>query len=110
LLVTACTATVLLVGLPMHDELQALRVERQQLTEELKTAQAHEEDLAGEVVNLDAARERLSTSLAQKSMELEDALRARADLDRRLKDEIKKNEEHNASAAQAARGRKSRRH
>lgn len=107
LLITACTATVLLVALPMYDELQALRVEGQKLAAELKTAHTHEEDLAGENANLDAARVRLTASLAQKAVELEDELRARADLERRLKDEIKKNAEHEANAA---RGRKTRRH
>ncbi len=107
LLVTGCTATVLLVGLPMQDELDALRADKHRINEELKNARTHEEDLAGEIVNLEAARTRLTSSLAQKSVELEESARAQADLERRLKDEIKKNEARAASdQAQRRRGRR----
>ena len=107
LLVTACTATVLLVGLPMHDELEALRADKHRINDELKAARAHEEDLAGEIVNLEAARTRLTSSLAQKSVELEEGMRARAELERRLKDEIKKSEARAASdQATRRRGRR----
>ncbi len=108
-LVTACTATVLLYGFPMYDEVRALRIEKQRLADDLKNARAHEDTLAEELGDLDAARARLTASLAQKSVALEDTLRAQADAERRLRDEIKKNETRGSNTAPPKSGRRSRR-
>ncbi len=111
LLVTGCTATVLFVGLPMHDELEALRADKHRLSAELKASQEREEALAAEVDTLDATRARLTAVVAQKTVELEDAVKVQNDLKRALRDEIKKNEQRrDTGTSQTSRGRRSRRH
>ncbi len=110
LLVTGCTATVLFVGLPMHDELEALRADKHRLSAELKASQEREEALAAEVDTLDATRARLTAAVAQKTVELEDAVKIQNDLKRALRDEIKKNEQRrDTGTSQTSRGRRSRR-
>lgn len=110
LLVTGCTATVLFVGLPMHDELEALRADKHRLSAELKASQEREEALAAEVDTLDATRARLTAVVAQKTVELEDAVKVQNDLKRALRDEIKKNEQRrDTGTSQTSRGRRSRR-
>lgn len=109
LLVTACTATVLLVGLPMHEELQALRADKQRLSTELKSSQERESALASEVETLDATRARLTATVAQKTVELDDAIKVQVDLKKSLRDEIKKNEQLRAESGTSSRSRRSKR-
>lgn len=113
LLVTGMTATVLLIGLPMRDEIVALNSEKARLAVELKAATTRIDELRSELDTLDAARARLTASVAQKTVALEDSERAQDELNRKLHDEIQKHEARQAASAAATpqrTGRRSKRH